>query len=339
MSIRHTSAVALLGAGALLALLVGFGAVYEGVSRARLDDRYPAPGRLVDIGGRRIHLDCRGFGSPTVVLEAGLDHMGSLSWAAVHDSMAATTRVCAYSRAGIMWSDPSPMPFSAAAAATDLHAALVAAGEQGPWILAAHSIGGPYAMVFTKKYPADVAGLVLVDASHPDQFARFQQAAGKDLKPTPGAAAIGARLAWSGLVRPVPAGAPPNTPPAAIAAAGAFLPTSLTALVGETKALDVTMTASGEARDLGDRPLIVLTAMKEMSPELLKVNGITPEQGERLREASKLLHDDEATWSRHGTNELIADATHYIQLDRPDIVVGAVRRMVEGLRSATSARE
>jgi hypothetical protein len=93
------------------------------------------PGRLVDVGGgRRLHLDCRGKGASTVVLESGLDVYGSLSWASVHDSLARTSRVCAYSRAGILWSDPAGGEMNARATAQDLHAALRNAGESAPWV-------------------------------------------------------------------------------------------------------------------------------------------------------------------------------------------------------------
>src|SRR5689334_14700140 len=95
------------GIGALLLVAIVFGSIAEMVMRKRAASRYPAPGQLVDVGGRRIQLDCRGSGSPTVVLESGLDNLGSVSWALVHDSIAATSRTCGYSRAGIMWSDPA----------------------------------------------------------------------------------------------------------------------------------------------------------------------------------------------------------------------------------------
>src|SRR5215210_2360598 len=113
----------------LLAIVVVSGASFEAVMRNRAARDYPAPGRLVDIGGRRLQIDCRGSGSPTVVLESGLDNLGSLSWVAVHDSLARTTRVCAYSRAGVLWSDPAPAPFDAGRVARDLRAALAASGE------------------------------------------------------------------------------------------------------------------------------------------------------------------------------------------------------------------
>src|SRR5215471_8350339 len=100
-------AVGLVG---LLLLAVAGGAVYEQIARANAAKEFPPQGRLVDIGGRRIQLDCRGSGSPVVVFESGLDMLGSLSWAAVHDDIAKTTRACAYSRAGLMWSDSSDRP-------------------------------------------------------------------------------------------------------------------------------------------------------------------------------------------------------------------------------------
>src|SRR5687768_14743306 len=126
------------------------GATIEYASRVRAASENPAPGQLVNVGaGRRIQIDCRGSGSPTVVFESGLDNYGSLAWSFVHDSIAKNTRACAYSRAGIMWSDPATDRRSPA---IDLHTALIAAGQQPPYVLVAHSLGGPYALTFTKLY-------------------------------------------------------------------------------------------------------------------------------------------------------------------------------------------
>ncbi|HJP59587.1 MAG TPA: hypothetical protein VJ865_06295, partial [Gemmatimonadaceae bacterium] len=90
----------------IIALVVLTGAGYEVAGRRSAAREFPPPGKLVDIGGRRIQLDCRGSGTPIVVFESGLDMNGSLSWYSVHDSIAKQTRACAYSRAGVMWSDP-----------------------------------------------------------------------------------------------------------------------------------------------------------------------------------------------------------------------------------------
>ena len=125
---------------------------------------------LIDVGGgRRMYLDCRGTGTPTVVLVAGLKASAD-DWNSVFPALAAVTRVCAYDRPGTpvgeqpSRSDPVPQPTTAAVAAADLHALLRAAGEPPPYVLAGHSYGGLVAQLYARTYPHDVAGLVLVDA-------------------------------------------------------------------------------------------------------------------------------------------------------------------------------
>jgi len=294
----------------------------------------------VDVGdGRRVQIDCRGAGSPTVVLESGLDNLGSLSWAAVHDSLARTTRVCAYSRAGIMWSDASPAAFDLTSTAGDLRRALAAAGESAPWVVVGHSIGGPYAMSFTHAYPSEVKGLVFVDASHPDQFARFYDIAGKSLAPPPGEVKLGAALAWTGLVRLLPVGAAPASWPVETRRVSpAFLPLSVAGLAKETEAIPATLAAARGMRQLGDRPVVVLTAGRAEPLASLRSMGLTREQGTRLRTAMRSLHDDQTTWTRRGRHVLVPDATHYIQFDRPDVVIRATREVVDAVRATSVNR-
>ena len=323
-----------IGAAALVAIALLSGASYEQLMRHRASDASSVPGRLVDVGGgRRIQVDCRGTGSPTVVLESGLDNFGSLSWAAVHDSIAASSRVCAYSRAGIMWSDPSDAPFDLATEARDLHRTLSIAHERGPYVMVGHSIGGPYVMGFTHAYPSEVAGLVFVDASHPDQFTRFQTITGKWLAPPPGEVKLGAALAWTGLVRLLPVGETPASWPTATRRATSYLPTSLGSLSKETAAVPTTLAAASTMRELGDRPLVVLTAGMEQPQAALRSMGITREQGIQMRMAVRSMHDEQAAWSTHGRHELVPDAGHYIQFDRPEVVVHAVREVVAAVRA------
>ena len=314
------------------------GGTYEQIARRRSVADFPAPGKLVDVGaGRRLQLDCRGNGSPTVVLESGLDAYGSLAWAAVHDSIARTSRVCAYSRAGIMWSDPPSGPFDARNAARDLHAALLASSEAAPWVMVGHSIGGPYVMIFTQLFAAEVKGIVFVDASHPAQFAAYAKAIGTSLLPSATVPRIGSALAWTGLVRLLPA--PPNPPswPRIVGAVSrAFLSTSLGALTSELQAIPTTLELAGTIRSLGDRPLVVLTAMRPDEPADLTQMGLTRDQGAKRLAAWRALHDDEATWSIRGRNVLVADASHYIQFLRPDLVIGAVRDVVAATRGVAA---
>ncbi|MDO8364758.1 MAG: alpha/beta hydrolase [Actinomycetota bacterium] len=145
------------------------GGMYESAVTARDEHTYAAPGTLYDVGGRRLHLDCTGTGSPTVVLENGLGST-SPNWARVTAGVGPTTRVCAYDRAGQGWSDDIGAPQDAVAIAADLHTLLDRAGESGPYVLVGHSAGGPYVMTFASRYPDEVAGMVLLDSMSPYEF-------------------------------------------------------------------------------------------------------------------------------------------------------------------------
>jgi pimeloyl-ACP methyl ester carboxylesterase len=318
-----------------LTLTLAAGATLEQTARVQARTEWKAPGRLVDVGGgRRIQIDCRGSGSPTVVLESGLDNYGSLAWAAVHDSLARTTRTCAYSRAGIMWSDAKRGGFRSEDAARDLHLALATSGERAPWVMVGHSIGAAYVVTYTQLFGAEVRGVVLVDGSHPDQFARYREVTGKSLVPSATAPRIGSTLAWTGLLRALPTAPVPAQWPAAIAKiTPAFFPISLGALAKEAQSVPATLARAGEARALGDRPLVVLTAGEPQPPEALKTLGLTEAQGQAVQTAKLALQREQASWSTRGRNDLVENAGHYIQFDRPSVVTAAVRDVVRSIRS------
>jgi len=130
-------------------------------------------GLAVDIGGRSLFMYCAGSGSPTVILEAGMG--GDVqTWENVVPGVSPTARVCAYDRANIRGSDPAPKPRTASLAVKDLKALLQAAGVQPPYVLVGFSIGGLISQLYAATYPADVAGLVLVDSNHPDEQKEFE---------------------------------------------------------------------------------------------------------------------------------------------------------------------
>lgn len=317
----------------MLATIVGI--TYEMSGRKQAARDFPPLGKLVDIGGRRIQLDCRGYGSPIVVFESGLDMNGSLSWSAVHDEIAKTTRACAYSRAGIMWSDPHDTIQNGKSIAEDLHATLSKAGEQGPFVLVGHSLGGPYIMTYTKYFGQEVAGLVFVDASHPDQVERFNAVTSSSPSSMIMMLKAGATLAWTGVVRAAPLSLKgmPHQPPQTVQAMSAYSSTSLGPMVKEIESLDQTLAEAGTLRQLGNRPLYVLTSMVPLPKEALASLKLTPKQGRQYKEVWKGMHDEEASWSSQSQHQLVPDAGHYIQFDRPDIVIAAVRSVVENVRA------
>src|SRR5689334_15205133 len=174
------------GLGVGLALIAGLalaGAGYEAIAARGDAQTYPPPGRLVDIGGYRLHIQCVGTGSPTVVLDAGLGRT-SLDWSLVQTAIGQTTRVCAYDRAGMGWSDPGPAPRTPSQIAGELHTLLGNAGIAGPYVLVGHSLAGKNVRLFALQHPDEVAGMVLVDArseyvdehTSPAEAQAFQQA-------------------------------------------------------------------------------------------------------------------------------------------------------------------
>jgi pimeloyl-ACP methyl ester carboxylesterase len=331
-----------IGIGVLVVLAAATlaGSAYEMWARHRAAAEFPAPGILVDIGGRRIHLDCRGTGAPIVVFESGLDLYGSLSWSAVQDSVARTTRACSYDRAGIMWSDRSGGARNGAAIASDLHKALQAAGERGPYVMVGHSLGGPYVMTFAKQFGDDVAGVVFVDASHPDQQRRMKEAVGRAIEESMATAQLGAALAWTGLPRVVAqSSGHPKALSRANAAMSARLPLSLRALLDEQAAIDETFAEAGTLRSLGDRPLVVLTAAAPVAASDLATVGLTSEQGQQLQAVWFDLHREETSWSSRGREVRLEDAHHYIQFERPDAVIDAIREVIESVRASTALKE
>jgi pimeloyl-ACP methyl ester carboxylesterase len=227
------------------------------VSSSRFADTYPAPGAIRSTGDHDLHIDCRGQGQPTVVLFSGLGEF-SASWARVADGIAPTTRICAYDRAGQGWSDDVDDPQDGVAAADDLHALLAAAGEPGPFVLAGHSIGGPYAMTYAERYADEVAGMVLLDSTSPHQFdaipsypleyALMRRAYG--VLPTLARLGLGPLLAGSHL----------SAEDAATVDAMAATPRAARVARDELSMLPVVLRQAQALTTLEGRPLVVLTS-------------------------------------------------------------------------------
>lgn len=310
-----------LGLLALVALALASGATYEALARRQLASRFQVQGRLVDVGNRALHIDCRGTGSPTVVFESGLGTTGALDWSLVHHEIADTTRACGYSRAGIFASDPGVGERDANAVAEDLHVLLGRAGELPPMVIVAHSLGGLYALTYTRKFGAEVAGLVLVETLHPDSTQRMA-AAGLHL-PTPlRPLQIASALSWTGLIRLLDL-ADPEDP---------YDVTSLSGMRRELEALDQSMAQAGALRQLGSRPLYVLSAGK-VEAEFLADAQLTAEQGAQFVSIKRQLNEDQASWSSHSQHEVVAEATHAIQRVQPERVISATRWVVDAVRA------
>jgi pimeloyl-ACP methyl ester carboxylesterase len=246
----------------VLALLAVGGAA-ETVVEAAEGGRTADAGELVDVGGHKLFIACTGTGSPIVVLEGGLGQ-GSAYFARIAPKVASTTRVCSYDRAGRGRSEPASGPQDGAAIARDLHALLAASGNPGPYILAGHSSGGVYVRFFAAAYPDEVAGVVLLDAQLPHTTPSLP---GGQSVQNPISTLSGALpgLARVGLARIILAASSSDLPSDVEARrhAGEVTPQGVVSFADEFLRLDGILDAAGALPDLGDRPLVVVTAEAE----------------------------------------------------------------------------
>jgi len=243
--------------------LCAIGGAYETYREHVERDRYAMPGRLIDVGDHKLHINCTGTGSPTVVLEPGLGEPSTaMAWIA--PDVAATTRVCVYDRAGRGWSESAGAPQDGAQVATDLHTLLDRAGEHGPYVLAGHSAGGLYVLNFARLYPDDVAGVALLDSMSPQQYSvidgwpAFYEMFRR-------ASAVLTPLSRLGIGHLMYDAAYGDLPAPARDQERAFMatPRAARSVRDEFSQIRTSMSEAQALTSLGDRPLIVLTAERD----------------------------------------------------------------------------
>jgi pimeloyl-ACP methyl ester carboxylesterase len=296
------------------AALAGF---YETLQELLDRVAHPMHGQLVDVGdGRRMYLSCAGSGSPTVVLVPGAGEPSSV-WGWIAPDVARDTRVCVYDRAGRGWSEPAPGQQDGVAIATDLNALLTSAHEAPPYVLVGHSFGGLYVRAFAARYPNQTAGVVLLDATDPHQFALpaypvFYEGYRRVSALFPSLARFGVgRLAYRSQYG--------GLPREARAEEFMFWCTARHArsLRDEWAAAPLAMQQAGSLVTLGDRPLMVVTALQDAQ------DGWAALQDEVPRLSSNSSHWSLATATHSSLTEHQAEAALASQAIRE--VVTAVR--------------
>jgi pimeloyl-ACP methyl ester carboxylesterase len=302
--------------GASLATLLGLalvGYIYEPMAEAADAKTYPPPGQLVDVGGYRLHINCTGTGSPTVVIDAGLGDWSTM-WGFVQPEVAKTTRVCTYDRAGVGWSDEGPLPRDAAQFAKELHTLLQNANISGPYVMVGHSLGGFGVRVFVHEYASEVAGVVLIDSMNPKQVAQSATEVRPQSNTQSRIYSVLTVLARVGLVRLLakPFG---TFPPDEEANLSIYVrPQNMQTIANESKGLAASGAEAAAVKTFGDLPLIVLTA------KLNKIPGWPEWQTELLQLSSS------------SQQLIVENSGHTIHLERPDAAAAAILQMVEQVR-------
>ena len=320
--------MALLGLIAVLLALAVLGAIYQSIATQLAERTYPPPGEMVGVGDYSLHINCVGQGSPTVVLDAGAGGF-SAQWVRVQREVSGTTRVCAYDRAGMGWSEMGPAPRDAKQITGELHTLLSKASIEGPYVLVGHSFGGMYMQTYAARYPDEVTGVVLVDSStDPDQFSQRPEARESN-EPQEQRSAVGSQLVRLGVSLPARLGivrllskldpASPELPPQQREQIDALTPSTrqFTTFVLEFLAPTQTLRL-GSPGSLGHKPLAVVTAPKQAEPGWLK-------------------HQDKlATLSSNSNHRVVKGATHTSLLyDRSDAQVtsAAIDEVVAAVRN------
>ncbi len=289
------------------------------------------PGQLIDIGTHRMHLRSLGEGTPTVVLDAGAgDNL--LSWYRIQPEIARFTRVVAYDRSGMGWSERGPNPRAGETVVRELHDLLVAAQVPAPYVLVGHSMGGVHVRMFAQAYPELVAGMALVDSSHERQVSRFARA-------IPGYTNLmsaqlemlrGLRGKSQAEVIALLYGAEmaPGDPELDALRRDRVRPEAIDYVLEEMDLVaDILDQAEGDDYPLGDLPLRVLTATK-----IIAAPGLSPEEGALMLDVFQGLQRQISTRSSRSQQIFVAEAGHYIHHDQPQVVIDAIREVVEMTR-------
>jgi len=308
------------------------------IAKTNLAKQYPAPGQLVDVGGYKMHIYCTGQGSPTVILASGMSDF-SVSWAYVQPEIAKNTRVCSYDRAGLGWSEPSPLPRTANTMAEELHTLLVNADVRGPYIMVGHSLGGMLVRVYTNSYPNEVVGMVLVDAT-PDEInirqvaavPRSAEVSERNIEQAVGQFRMYAFLSSTGLMALMPQSIPNHGLPEeayaqyqAVLATTGFFETAndetlaVKEIVADVRALHIA--------NFGNMPLVVFFAGSwELDP------AFSEAENQQLRDVNVAMESELVMLSSNSKLIIAEESHHFIQLDQPDLVIDAIREILDAIR-------
>ena len=296
---------------------------------------YVRPGQLVDIGGRRINLQCTGAGGPTVILMAGSASWSPI-WYKVQPAIAQNTRACGFDRAGYGFSDPGPRPQILSDVADDLHAALKAGAISGPYVLVGHSLGGVEARLYAQRWPNDVAGMVLVDTSPAGEGLIDEAQPGfDDVSGWDHLAADllhCALLPANGGLDPSKPDCKPELPSDTPAAFRKIFPRFFTAyyFADKVSLIACLYTHRYDSVDhlhLGAMPLVVL------STEHTWDGTASAWFAQSYAKVWIGMHEALAHLSSHGVHRIIEGTGHEIQLDKPEAVIDAVDEVLRQLNA------
>lgn len=283
-------------------------------------------GELVEVDGRLMHIHCTGEGSPTVILEGGVPEW-SIHWQAVQPEIAKVTRVCSYDRAGYGWSEAGTSPRTVEKIVNELHTLLENAGEAGPFVYVAHSFWGPTALLYQHTYPDEIVGMVLIEAWSPDLYTPTPEVITQSLPLAQTLKAIAplGQVRLVGELGIIPLAdmlqlklLPEEMQPAYKAA---YYDDSMwSAMFEEYSAMEESGRQTQNLASLADLRLVVvqagIRAADDFPPD--DIWDATQQHLAGLSTDSQFI--------------LVEDSGHFVQLEKPDLIVDVIQQMIEQVR-------
>ena len=323
----------------VIVTLLAVGVLYQEIAARRHRRRFKPPGQLIDVGGHRLHVVCRGSGSPVVLLESGIA-ASSLSWVLVQPEIAKFARVCAYDRAGLAWSDVASCPRHFEQIVGELSALLARVAPEERYVLVGHSFGSFVVRAYAARHPATVIGLVLVDP--PIEWLTMTAQRARMLWGGRRLSQIGALLARVGVVRAclmLLSGGAPAAPRRFVKIFGPTAAKTLERLVGEVRKLPADVHPIVQAlwcqpkcfSAMADHLQVLeregMSMGRFVPPREIPVTVISSgDQPPEQIAAHRLL----AERSANGRHVIAARSAHWVQFDEPELIVALVKELVEG---------
>ena len=311
----------------LLVLLAIAGACYQTLETRADARRFPQIGRSVDVGGYRLNINCTGQGNPTVILEAALG-VPAVGWQSVQPEIAKFAHVCSYDRAGYGWSDPGPEPRTSIQIARDLHVLLQDSNEAPPYVFVGHSFGGADVRAFSSLYPNEVVGMVLAETGL--ENLRFppsiQKLIDKNQEQRERENSLARVRFWFGISRFTIRKQIGNPVVAYDDQRDAYFgiqPKFIEATTSEVRSSKEDAEELKALDSLGDKPLIVLSAGKNMLGMPLDTKDWHDLHDVWVNDVQMRL----ARLSSRGKQIMVPDSGHMIPFERPDAIVNAVREV------------
>ena len=309
----------------LVAFLAG-NCAYNAIAIQVFRASNPPMGSLYSVNGHNMQLYCVGKGSPAIVLEPGLSASSdALVMQEFQSKLAGITRVCAYDRAGLGWSESQPGPSDADHIAANLHAVLAQSGEKGPYVFLVHSYGGIYARDYTARYPDEVAGLILLDSATPFQEQRSEllRFSGPKLAILRVAYMLGLPRLMGGCGRPFP-GVEGRLGKAMGEDACLVHPE----MFKEFQAMTQSSQETEHAGPFGSLPILIISE----DTSKLTSGPNPPKQMVELAHLVDEMQEDLKRLSTRSRRIIATGSGHIIQRDREDLVVKETQVFVDQLR-------